>query len=297
MQINNHQPVVSVIIPTYNRKALLQRSIDSALSQTLENIEVIVIDDGSTDGTEELFSSVHDSRVQYHRLSHQGGCAARNAGINLSTGKYIAFLDSDDLWLPHKLSLQCEQLESAGADAVCCAFSRHDGQSVTRFPDADHPAGQIHYQQLLGGNIVSTQTILGRTECMKKVLFDEAFPRMQDWEYAIRLAKDNKLVYFPDALAELYVQNDSISRKPHLGLQAIRMLLQKYRQDYILSLPNTLLMLNTMNSFAEQCGKHCFLDCLKTTSFKRSPKDNIVLLRRAASMLLHSIKSALCKKG
>ena len=97
-------PCVSVIIPTYNRRALLGRAVDSALKQTERDIEVIIADDGSTDGTEALFAGETDPRVRYCRLPHAGACAARNAGIDLARGKYIAFLDSDDVWRPDKLA-------------------------------------------------------------------------------------------------------------------------------------------------------------------------------------------------
>lgn len=288
MLVNEKQPTVSVIIPTYNRKKLLQRAVNSALAQTQTDIEIIVVDDGSTDGTAELFTHTEDARVQYHLLPHHGACAARNTGISLANGRYIAFLDSDDVWRPDKLAKQQRQLESSGADVVFCAFRRHDGTRVVRYPEADVPEGLISYQQLLSGNLVSTQTIFGRADCMKRVLFDENFPRMQDWEYAIRLAATSKLFYFSDVLAELYVQPDSISRKPELGLKAMRLLLQKYRRDFANSLPNTLLMLGTMETFADQCGGKCAVDYLKALSAKRHWRDNAFLFRRSVVLLLRN---------
>lgn len=280
------RPTVSVVIPTFNRKQLLQRAIDSALAQTLKDIEVIVVDDGSTDGTAEAFSSFRDARVQYHVVPHRGACAARNAGLRLAKGQYIAFLDSDDVWEPNKLEMQREQLETSGADAVCCAFARHDGEHVVRVPSEEVQQHQISYRQLLGGNCVSTQTLFGKAEWMKRICFDEDFPRMQDWEYAIRLAAACKLVYFPDVLATLYVQSDSISRKPELGLKAMRLLLRKYRRDFAESMPNTLLMLSTIESFAAQCKENCAMDYLKALAMKRSLRENAVLLRRGAALML-----------
>ena len=282
----NKQPVVSVIIPTYNRKHLLQRALDSVLGQTLKDLEVIITDDGSTDGTAEKFAFVDDPRVQYHALLHRGACAARNAGIELARGQYIAFLDSDDVWVPDKLEVQRRQLEEAGADVVCCAFERHDKETVTRVPSETVCQHRISYQELLGGNYVSTQTLFGKAAYMKQICFDEFFPRMQDWEYAIRLAANCKLVYYPTVLATLYVQSDSISRKPELGLQAMRLLLQKYRREFSFSMPNTLLILSTMEDFASQCDHVCALDYLKAVSIKRSVRDNGILLRKSSSLLL-----------
>ncbi len=296
MKAYQETPMVSVIIPTFNRRELLMRAVDSALSQTLGEIEVIIVDDGSTDGTEELFASCRDPRVRYHLLEHRGACAARNAGLDLARGRYIAFLDSDDRWAPNKLEMQKQQLEASGADAVFCAFMRHDGADAVRFPAADTPEGQISYQQLLGGNLVSTQTIFGTAECLKQVRFDERFPRMQDWEYAIRLAQRCRLFYFSDVLAELFVQPDSISRKPELGLKAIRLLLRKYRREFAESMPNTLLMLSTMEEFAGQCGRRCAKDYLKAMSLHRSIQDNRRLLRRSASLMLEELRLLLIRR-
>lgn len=279
-------PTVSVIIPTYNRKQLLMRAINSALSQTLNDIEVIIVDDGSTDGTSDLFANAQEARVYYHQMPHRGACAARNVGLDLAKGKYIAFLDSDDVWLPSKLEKQYKQLEESGADVVCCAFERYDSECGIRVPGKEKEQHRINYRQLLGGNCVSTQTLFGRSECMKATRFDETFPRMQDWEYAIRLAATWKLVFFPDVLAKLYVQPDSISRKPELGLKAMRLLLKKYRYEFVESMANTLLMLSTVESFASQCGQKCSIDYLKAISIRRNCRDNTVLLRRSVALIL-----------
>lgn len=97
---------VSVIIPTYNRKLYVQEAVDSVLAQTYTDYEIIVIDDGSTDGTSEALSFRYGDKIQYVWQENQGESVARNRGVELAQGKYIAFLDSDDLWLPEKLSEQ-----------------------------------------------------------------------------------------------------------------------------------------------------------------------------------------------
>lgn len=280
------RPCVSVIIPTYNRRELLLRAIASVRQQSLGNLEIIIADDGSTDGTAQAVARLGEPRLRYCPLAHRGACAARNAGMALTRGRYIAFLDSDDVWLPDKLAMQLRQLESTGADAVFCAFERHDGGGASRYPAEDVPPGPVDYRRLLGGNLVSTQTLFGRADCMKQVRFDPRFPRMQDWEYAIRLAKAFRLVYFPDVLARLYVQKDSISRKPELGLQAMRLLMGKYRRELRSSMPSTLLLLSTAEGFAAQCGCCCTMDYWRAVSLRRPVKDNRVLLRRGAALLL-----------
>ncbi|GJQ50989.1 MAG: glycosyl transferase [Candidatus Kuenenia stuttgartiensis] len=101
-----NNPLVSVIIPTYNGSRFIKETIQSALDQTYRNLEIIVIDDGSTDNTPEIVKSTNNQKVTYIRQENAGAAMARNLGINISKGEYIAFLDHDDLWLPHKLERQ-----------------------------------------------------------------------------------------------------------------------------------------------------------------------------------------------
>jgi len=110
---NKKIPRISVIIPSYNRANTIGRAIQSALSQSYQDFEIIVIDDGSTDHTEEVIRSFQDSRIRYIRHNrNRGGSAARNTGIHAARGEYIAFLDSDDEWLPQKLELYFAQTVS-----------------------------------------------------------------------------------------------------------------------------------------------------------------------------------------
>ncbi len=101
------EPLVSVIVPTYNRADLISYTLDSAIKQSYKNLEIIVIDDGSVDNTEEVVKAIGDPRICYIcHPSNRGGSAARNTGIEVARGEYIAFLDSDDLWAPEKIELQ-----------------------------------------------------------------------------------------------------------------------------------------------------------------------------------------------
>lgn len=110
----NEKPTVSVILPTYNRAHLVGRAIQSVLDQMYQDFEIIVVDDGSGDNTEEIINGFTDTRIRY--VKHQknkGGSAARNTGIKLAKGKYIAFQDSDDEWLPDKLEKQMKAFKKA----------------------------------------------------------------------------------------------------------------------------------------------------------------------------------------
>lgn len=113
MLIAKNNPKVSVIIPTYNRAHLIGRAIKSVLNQTYKDFEIIIVDDGSTDKTEEVVKDFKDERVRYiRREKNKGGSAARNTGIKAARGEYIAFQDSDDEWLPEKLEKQMKAFEA-----------------------------------------------------------------------------------------------------------------------------------------------------------------------------------------
>lgn len=119
----NKVPTVSIIIPTYNRAHLIERAIESVLHQTYQDFELIIIDDGSTDNTDDIINKFQkkDDRIIY--LKHdrnKGGSAARNTGIKASRGEYIAFLDSDDEWLPEKLEKQMDFFESNNYGFIYC---------------------------------------------------------------------------------------------------------------------------------------------------------------------------------
>ncbi len=105
-------PLISVIIPTYNRASLLQKAIASVVAQTYKNWELIVVDDGSTDGTIDVVNAINDSRIRILQLLHSGNIASlRNSGTEAGSGKWIAFLDSDDEWVPDKLDIQLQLME------------------------------------------------------------------------------------------------------------------------------------------------------------------------------------------
>ena len=119
--MNGKTPKVSVIIPTYNRAHLVGRAIRSVLNQTYQDFEIIVVDDGSTDNTEEVVKSFNDPRIRYIRHEkNRGGSAACNTGIRAARGEYIAFQDSDDEWLPEKLEKQMQVFENTPTGVGGC---------------------------------------------------------------------------------------------------------------------------------------------------------------------------------
>jgi len=113
VNLNQHsKPIVSIILPTRNRCHLIRGAVESVLNQTFSDIEVIIVDDGSTDKTAQVVTNLNDRRIRYERLNESRGApVARNIGISLAKGEYIAFQDSDDEWLPQKLEKQMQAFE------------------------------------------------------------------------------------------------------------------------------------------------------------------------------------------
>lgn len=204
--------LISVVIPCYNRKDKLPACLESVLGQSYPRIEVIVVDDASTDKTEELFAALPDPRVKYFRYEqNRGACYARNYGAERSSGALLAFQDSDDTWHPDKLKKQLACLRESGADMCFCGMNRvsPDG-SRYYFPVHDfHPEKAL--EEFLAENRAGTQTMLMHRCVWEKLRFDESFKRYQDWDFAIRAAAGFRLAYLPEALAESEVGGDSIS--------------------------------------------------------------------------------------
>jgi len=233
------KPTVSVIIPTYNRAHLISRAIKSVLNQTYQDFEVIVVDDGSTDNTEEVIKEFQkkDERIKYVRHEkNKGGSAARNTGIKAAKGKYIAFLDSDDEWLPEKLEKQMKVFENAPAKVgvVYTGFWRIENNKKIYIPSSwvKKKEGNIH-KELLKGNFIGLPTVLVRKECFKKAeMFDEKLPRLQDWELVIRLSKYYDFKCIDKPLLISYYTSDCISTNNNALIKALKLILSKHFDEF-----------------------------------------------------------------
>ena len=250
---------ISVILPTYNRGQCIARAIESVLSQDYKEIELIVVDDASTDGTREIVSSLGDARVCYVRLPKRAGaCAARNEGIRRAKGEYVAFQDSDDVWREGKLSAQMAYLRQTGSDIVFCAFDRHpaDGSACERLPAVGTRDGRVAFEELLPCNLVSTQTVLGKRECFLAEPFDERYPRLQDWELALRLAGRYALSFQNLVLVDVYEQPDSISSDAEKGLWAIEHLAAQHADALRRHTLGAIGFASTYAHFARACDRN-----------------------------------------
>ncbi|ASJ06241.1 glycosyltransferase family 2 protein [Thermococcus pacificus] len=209
------RPEVSVIIPTYNRAHLLKRAIESVLRQSFDDFELIVVDDASPDNTQEVVESLDDGRIRYIRLKkNSGGPVARNTGIKKARGRFIALLDDDDEWFPHRLEVQIKKFEEIGKEfgVVYGGFyyvSQQDGRILgKRLPKFK---GDV-YTHLLKENFIGSPTLLIRRECFKKAgLFDPALTSSQDWDMWLRIARYYEFDYVNEIVAKYYVHGRQIS--------------------------------------------------------------------------------------
>ena len=181
---------VSVIIPTYNRAYCIVNAVDSVLAQTYPALEIIVVDDGSTDNTAEVLHSYREREtVRYIYQTHQGVSAARNRGILASRGDWLAFLDSDDMWLPTKLEKQVEYLSRNPGIKICQTGEIWIHRGRKRNPKKYHskPHG-FCFGKLLHRCLISPSAVMLHRRILEKVgLFDTSFPVCEDYELWLRI--------------------------------------------------------------------------------------------------------------
>jgi len=233
-------PAVSVILPTHNRAALLKRSIKSILDQTCKDFELIVIDDASTDDTEDVIRNFGDKRIRYIKQQvNMGAAAARNAGITASKGKYIAFQDDDDEWLPAKLSKQVEVFENNRNPDLGVVYSTYwkvdDEKRTETRPNKIMPEDGIVFEEALYDKLrgIGIQTVLTRRGIFDEVgMFDEAFPRWIDHEFFIRASRKFLFYRIDEPLVNCYETPGGISSSKKNQTIARKMILDKYADDF-----------------------------------------------------------------
>ena len=211
------KPLISVIIPAYNVSEFIGETLDSVFSQTLQNFEVIVINDGSPDTRElERVLQSFPAKLNYIKQENQGAAAARNAGLLAARGDLVAFLDADDLWLPSFLEKQLELLKSNNADLVFAdALLFGDSPLAGRtFMQVEPPRGEVTPENLLAVRVtVLTSTVLARKAPILDVgLFDVPMRRGQDFDLWLRLAKAGaRFAYRREVLAQHRIVESGLS--------------------------------------------------------------------------------------
>lgn len=226
--------MVSIIIPTYNRAKTIERSIQSVLQQTINDLEVVVIDDCSDDNTYDVVKKIQDPRVRFIRLeSRSGACAARNRGIDEAKGEYIAFQDSDDKWENNKLEMQLTALRDNRADICSCRVKRHNGEREILFPQIDGiSTGFLSHEALCRKSHVSTQTIIASNTVFQRHKFDPLVKKAQDYDWIIRASKEYSVYFINIPLVEQFIQKDSITLSgPEFIIESHEYFLRKYKEE------------------------------------------------------------------
>lgn len=227
-------PAVSVIIPTYNRAALVGRAIGSVLAQSAGDLELIVVDDGSGDDTAAVVRAIRDPRLVYlPQPRNRGVSAARNIGIRAARGAWVAFLDSDDCWLPQKLQRQLDDLQRSGFAGVAayCRMRRSDGRHVIEVPDGrgGRYDGATPWPSLLTDGLWFCQTWLVRREALLACDgFDERMRIWEDWDLLLRLSQRGAIRYLPEVLVESQVSPDSLVGRHENRPASLRILQEKH---------------------------------------------------------------------
>lgn len=223
-------PRISVVIPTYNHDRYIGACIESVLGQTYRDFEVIVVDDGSTDGTARVVSEYGD-QVRYLHKENGGTSSALNAGIEAARGEYLAWLSSDDRYAPTKLAKQIAQLETHPQLRIShTAFHHTDKNGVILKTSILTPqeAASISVATLLKGNPVNGSSILFHRSCVERVgTFDESLQGTEDWEMWIRLAGCYQFGYVPEPLLFYRWHDANFTHKRERMTQAMWQMLLK----------------------------------------------------------------------
>ena len=208
-------PLVSVVVPAFNAADTIDRALVSVLSQSFADLELIVVDDASTDSTAERVAAIDDPRVRLLRLETNGGeSRAMNAGIAAARGRLIAFQDADDEWLPGKLDRQVAIMTGDAAISFVCTGLVHIYPDRSIVDVAGFQPDDELWKRLLAETLVAKPCVLARREALDRAgPFDETLPTGADQEMWIRLALEGTVVEIPEVLVNVYRQPGSLSNR------------------------------------------------------------------------------------
>lgn len=193
-------PLISVIIPAYNAEKTIRETLESVLNQTIQDFEIIVINDGSQDETLEIVKSIQDPRLKVFSYPNAKQAASRNRGFSHSTGEFIAFLDADDLWTSDKLEAQLKALQETPEAAVAYSWSHCIDETGKFLREASHStsSGDVYAKLLLCDFLDNGSNPLIRRQALIEVGgFDESLPPAEDWDMWLRLAARYHFVAVP----------------------------------------------------------------------------------------------------
>ena len=231
-------PTISVVIPTHNRSWLISTTISYVLNQTYDDFEVIVIDNGSTDDTRSVVESITDNRVKYIYQNNSGSPAKpRNTGISVSSGKYVSFLDDDDIWYPNKLETVVHAFESSPyPDIICHSEYENKHGKITNLLQYQSKRQDVFEHLMFHGNCLSGSATSVRTEVLLEVEgFREEieFFEIEDYDLWIRISEKFMVFHIPESLAMMREtgsnQTTNVTVESHQRTQSIIMEKMKRR--------------------------------------------------------------------
>jgi len=229
------RPAVTVVIPTFNRAAIVVRAIRSVLGQTCQDWELIVVDDGSTDGTEQAVKGLSDNRIKYirHDRNRLAG-AARNTGIRYAQGEYVAFLDSDDEWPPEKLQKELEVFRNSDPAVGLVYTGKMILDETGRVLEIRMAtkSGWV-FDALLDSNFIGSSSLVTvKKQALERVGgFDETLVSHQDWDLCLRVARVSRIAFVPNCLVKRHLGSDQISGSLQRICEGRKRILQKYRSE------------------------------------------------------------------
>lgn len=221
---------VNVVIPAYNKADLTIKAVESVLSQTYGNVEIIVVDDGSTDDTKNKLQLFGD-RIHYIYKQNGGACSARNVGIKQATGEYIALIDCDDIFYPEKIAKSVECLEKksdCGFVYTGAYFIDRDDNVISEYGISNRPASGWIASRLILNNFICNSTVVIRKECFKEVgFFDEKIFIPADWDMWLRLSEKYKAAYIDDKLTGYRLTDSYTASNMETAIKEIVYILNK----------------------------------------------------------------------
>lgn len=212
--MNGAPPEVAVVLPVYNGAATVGATIASVLAQTHRDLELIVVDDGSTDATPAIAAAVADPRVRLHSFPNRGLAASRNRGIRLARSPFVAFIDADDLWTPGKLAAQLAALRARPDAALAYSWTDCIDEHDRRLGPGSHVTAEGRvYERLLAWNFLDNgSSALVRAEALARAgPFDETLPAAEDWDLWLRLAWAYPFACVPEAQVLYRVHGSAMS--------------------------------------------------------------------------------------
>ena len=279
------EPLVSVVIPAYNSSGFIAAAVESVLSQTLSSFEIIIVNDGSPD-TRELEAALrpYSSQVRYFSQENKGPSAARNLAIKKAIGRYVAFLDSDDVWLPNHLADQTQHLEGNGELGLVYANNGQvdeDGYTSNAF---DHVPqnGPVTFESLLAERCtVNTSSVVVACEALRDAgLFDEGMRRCEDFDLWLRLARIGVKMAYDPAVQMLHRLRNGLSSDRELMKRARKEVYNKVLTTFSLTPEQT----NLVNRKIRELDKEIELEAAKRHLSAGTYDEALAAIERARSL-------------